>query len=415
MMNKIFYLPLAAAMITACASQKSKAIDANTSASTLVEQNNEKMNNEYDDANFMTAEKINEFGLDLFDRLNVNAEDEAIVSSPLGVTYVLSMLDNGAKGTGKQEIEDALGIDADAINDLSRKMIANSEEQKSSAVFSIANYLALNKDFTLKSNYKKQMLKYYQAGVDNLDFSSPSALQTINDWCSKNTGGMIPKFLESVDSDAKAYVLNALYFNGEWKKKFKATNSRQEDFTNEKGTNRKVKMMHQETKFDYAQNDTVQLLVMPYGEGDYEMIVALPQSGKTISDAISYLKKQSVSSLNRMTEQYRVNTYLPNFTTETKTDLNATLQALGIKAIYSDGSALSEISKESVVVSTILQKAKIEVSEEGTKAAAVTGAILLTSAMPQPVPTATFRADHPFVYLIVDNRSNVILFIGAYK
>lgn len=414
-MNKIYYLPLAAAMLTACASQKQKVVDASTSATAIVEKNNETMSNEYNDVNATTAEKINEFGLDLFARLNSNAAGESVISSPLGVTYVLAMLDNGATGAAKQEIEKALAVDDNAINDLSRKMIANSEKQKSSAVFSIANYLALNKDFTLKSKYKNNMATYYNAGVDNLDFSSPSALQTINKWCSKNTGGMIPKFLDSTNPDAKAYVLNALYFNGEWKKKFKAANTRSEDFTSENGQKRKVKMMHQENKFYYAANDTVQILSLPYGSGGYEMIVALPRSGKTISDAISYLKTQSLSSLNRMTEQYKVNTYLPNFTTESKIDLNATLQALGIKAIYNDGSSLSGISKENLVVSTVLQKAKIEVSEEGTKAAAVTGAMMLTSALPQPVPTATFRADHPFVYMIVDNRSSVILFIGAYK
>lgn len=415
-MNKTFTLALAAAMLSACASQRQKTVDADTSASTLIDQTNEKMNNVYDATNFSTAASINRFGLDLFGRLlNAASDGEAIVSSPLGVTYVLSMLDNGATGTAKQEIERALGIDADAINDLSRKMIANSEEQKSSAVFTIANYLALNKDFSLKSNYKKLVSRYYQAGADNLDFSSPSALQAINDWCSNNTGGMIPRFLEAVDPDARAYVLNALYFNGEWKRKFKAAYTTQEDFTNERGSVRKVEMMRQEAKFAYAHNDTVQLLSMPYGEGDYEMIVALPQGGKTIADAIGYLESQPLSSLRRSMSQYRVDTYLPRFTTETKTDLNATLQALGVRAIYADGSSLSGISGESLVVSTILQKAKIEVSEEGTRAAAVTGAMLLTSALPQPVPTATFRADHPFVYMIVDNRSGVILFVGGYR
>jgi len=414
-MNKIYYLPLAAAMLTACASQKQKAVDANTSATTLAQQNNEKMSNEYNGANATTAEKMNEFGLDLFTRLNANAANRSIISSPLGVTYVLAMLDNGATGAAKQEIENVLATSDDAINDLSRKMIANSEEQKSSAVFSIANYIALNKSFTLKSKYKTNMATYYNACVDNLDFSSPSALQTINDWCSKNTGGMIQKFLDSTNPDAKAYVLNALYFNGEWKKKFKVTNTRSDDFTSESGQKRKVKMMHQESKFYYAENDTTQLLTLPYDEGDYEMIVALPREGKTISDAINYLKTQNVGSLNRSTEEYKVDTYLPNFTTESKIDLNATLQALGVKAIFNDDSSLSGISKESVIVSQILQKAKIEVSEEGTKATAVTGAILVGSAMPRPVPTATFRADHPFVYMIVDNRSGIILFIGAYK
>lgn len=362
-----------------------------------------------------TAEEINKFGLDLFERLNANSGDESLVSSPLGVSYVLAMLDNGAVGAGKQEIGKALGIDVDAINELSRKMIANSEGQKSSAVFSIANYLALNKDFSLKSKYQKQMATYYNAGVENLDFASPTALQTINDWCSKNTGGMIPKFLDATNADAKAYVLNALYFNGEWKKKFNADNTREETFTSENGQKRRVKMMNQDAKFYYAENDTLQLLTLPYGVGEYEMIVALPRKGKTIGDAVSYLKTQSVSALNRMTDEYKVDTYLPNFTTESKHDLNATLQALGINAIFSDGSSLSGISKEALLVSQVLQKAKIEVSEEGTKAAAVTGAMLVGSAMPMPVPTATFCADHPFIYMIVDNRSNVVLFVGAYK
>lgn len=414
-MKKIYFLTLAAAMLSACASQKQKAIDASTSATTLVEQNNEKVNNDYNEANMTTSERINAFGLNLFERLNDNAGDESLVSSPLGVTYVLAMLDNGAAGNGKQEIEKALGMDADAINDLSRKMIANSEEQKGSAVFSIANYLALNKDFSLRSAYKKQMSTYFNAGVDNLDFSSPSALQAINSWCSKNTGGMIQKFLDTTNPEAKAYVLNALYFNGEWKKKFMEANTQQMDFTGESGQKRKVKMMHQQTKFYYAENDTAQLLTMPYGDGDYEMIVALPKEGKTIGDAIGYLKAQSLSNINSITMEYKVDTYLPNFTTESKFDLNATLQALGINAIFNDGSSLSGISEESLIVSMVMQKAKIEVSEEGTKAAAVTGAMMLTSALPHPVPTATFKADHPFVYMIVDNRSNAILFVGAYK
>lgn len=413
-MNKLFFLPLAAAMLSACASQKQKTIDANTSATTLVEQNNEKMNDEYNDNDMTTAEEINKFGLNLFERLN-NDNAESFVSSPIGVTYVLAMLDNGANGNGKQEIESTLGISDKAINDLSRKMIVNSEEQKASAVFNIANYMALNKDFSLKSNYKKQMAKYYQAGVDNLDFSSSSALNTINDWCSKNTDGMIPKFLDSVEPSARAYVLNALYFNGEWKKKFKAQNTAEEDFTSEDSSKRKVKMMHQTTKFDYAENDTLQLLIMPYGDGDYEMIVALPRSGKTIADAIAYLKANDISFINRSAEEYKVDTSLPNFTTETKTDLNATLQALGINAIFRDGSSLSGISNEELIVSKVMQKAKIEVSERGTKAAAVTGAMMVTSALPHPVPSAVFRADHPFVYMIVDNRSNAILFMGAYK
>lgn len=401
-------------MFTACASQKQKAIDANTSATALEQRYDERAGNEYNENDMDAAEGINKFGLALFARIN-DANGESFVCSPLGVTYVLAMLDNGATGIGKQEIESALGIDDKAVNELSRKMIANSEEQKSSAVFTIANYLALNKDLALKPNYKKQMQKFYQAGMDNLDFSSPSALQTINDWCSKNTGGMIPKFLDTVNPEARAYVLNALYFNGEWKKKFKVANTREEDFTSENSSMRKVKMMHQTAKFDYAENDTMQLLLMPYGEGDYEMLVALPRQGKTISDAIEYLKGKSVNRLNEMATEYKVTTSLPNFTTETKTDLNSIIQALGINAVFHDGSSLSEISKENLIVSKILQKAKIEVSENGTKAAAVTGAMMLTSALPHEVPTAIFRADHPFVYLIVDNRSNAILFTGTFK
>lgn len=413
-MNKLYFLPLAAAMLAACASQKSRQIDANTSATTLVEQNNEKANTEYTDDNMTTAEQINTFGINLFSRLN-DANSESFVCSPLGVTYVLAMLDNGATGTGKQEIESALGIGETAINDFASKLITNSEAQKSSADFSIANYLALNKDFSLKSNFKHKMSEYYRAGVDNLDFSSPAALQTINNWCSKNTGGMIQKFLDSLEPQARAIVLNALYFNGEWQDKFKTSDTSKATFTSEDSSKRQVDMMYQKTKLDYAENDTVQLLSLNYSKFCYKMIIALPKSGKTLSDAISYLKTTSIRDINSMSSEYRVSTFLPKFTTETRTDLNATLQAIGVNAIFSDGSSLSEISKENVVVSKVLQKAKIEVSEEGTKAAAVTGAIMLTSAMPHPVPTAIFRADHPFVYMIVDDRSGAILFAGAYK
>lgn len=414
-MKKIIYMLIAGTTLAACASQKPKTIDANTSATaTLPRQDNTSTSNYYDDADTKTADGINKFGLQLFERLS-NASDKSLVCSPLGVTYVLAVLDNGANGIGKKEIEGVLGCDKTALNDLARKMIANSEEQKSSAVFNIANYLALNKDFTLKSDYKSLVAKYYRAGTDNLDFSSPTALKTINEWCSKNTSGMIPKFLDSTDPNARAYVLNALYFNGEWEKKFKAENTQQEDFTNERGEMRKVKMMHQKSKFYYSANDTVQLLKMPYGEGDYEMIVALPRQGKTTADATDYLKNKSLAAINAISEEYKVDTYLPSFTTDTKTELNSVLQAMGINAIYSDGSSLSGISPESVIVSTILQKAKIEVSESGTKAAAVTGAMMVATAMPHPVPTATFRADHPFIYMIVDNRSGVILFIGKYK
>ena len=393
------------------------------------------------------ASDNNGFTLNFLKTVNdADKSGKSFIYSPLSITYVLGMVNDAATGQTEQELEQTLGFHQggiQAVNDYCKKLIEGLPKVDNKVTLNIANALFVNKNkATLQAQYQQDMQQYYNAKAENLDFNSPSALNTINDWCNDHTNGMIPKILDDIDAETLTYLLNAIYFKADWSSKFDQKNTKEETFHPEYeylmdiSKPIKLPMMHQNVLIWYLKNDIYSAVEMPYGNGSWDMTIMLPEEGKTTDDIIDYLAKIGWSTDNIIDNQwYEVNTpingarpyevdlKLPRFETASDTDdldigLIGLLEKTGIHLAFD--SYFAEIpnmcENGNVYISMMRQKAKIKVNEEGSEAAAVTiaGTKYTTAFIPEQYDKATFHANRPFVYVIREASSGVILFVGKF-
>ena len=370
------------------------------------------------------ANDNNGFTLNFLKTVNeADKSGKSFIYSPLSITYVLGMVNDAAIGQTEQELEQVLGFHQggiQAVNDYCKKLIDGLPKVDNKVTLNIANALFVNKNrATLKAQYQQDMKQYYDAQAENLDFNSPSTLSTINGWCNDHTNGMIPNILDEIDPATVTYLLNAIYFKADWASKFDQKNTKEETFTTENGKT-KLPLMHQKVLIKYLKNDIYTAVEMPYGNGYWDMTIMLPEEGKTTDDIINYLAKIGLSEASY---PHEVDLKLPRFETASDTNtldigLIGLLQKMGINLVFD--SYFAEIpnmcENGNVYISMMRQKAKIKVNEEGSEAAAVTiaGVKFTSSIEPEEYPKATFHANRPFVYVIREASSGVILFVGKF-
>lgn len=358
----------------------------------------------------------NDFALQLFGK--ISGFDSKVVS-PLSIDYLMGMLANGAEGATRDEILKAIkasGLSLDEVNNYYKVMMQKGSGSDESPVLSIANYMAVNKNVKIEDGFSRTVTDNYMAGMESLDFSSSKAVRRINEWCSKQTKGMVPRIIDSTDPSAVSYVMNAIYFNNTWVNQFDADDTRQECFQGYTRDIKKVMMMHQEHEFRYMSNDKLAAVSLPYGNGDYDMTVILPNNGLSVSDVMKPMSSKDLAAIDKAMTDCLVDLKLPRFTTETELPLNDVISELGAPTMFMPGKAdFSNMCKQDMHVSKMLQKAKIEVNERGTKAAAVTAAIMMMSALqPEQPKRVSFHANRPFAYIITDRANGAILFMGQF-
>ena len=174
-------------------------------------------------------------------------------------------------------------------------------------------------------------------------------------------------------------------------------------------------MMHRNDKYFFANSQDFDAVQIPYGDRSFQMMVLLPHEGKSIDDMMSTLTSAKLDQVRQSMDECLVDLKLPRFTTEVEQPLNEVISTLGAPSIFTARANFSHLANGNFFVSKMLQKAKIEVSEEGTKAAAVTVAIMTMSALAPDEPRRVdFHADHPFVYVISEAQTGAILFVGQY-
>ena len=372
------------------------------------------------------ASDNNGFTLNFLKTVNdADQSGKSFIYSPLSITYVLGMVNDAATGQTEQELEQTLGFHEggiQAVNDYCKKLIDGLPKVDNKVTLDIANAIFLNKDYTLKKQFQKDMQTNYDAKAEALDFSSSKTLSHINDWCNKKTNGMIPSILDEVKPNMVSYLLNAIYFKADWTTKFDKKNTKEESFTTEKG-NTKLPLMHQNVRIQYVNNGLFSAVMIPYGNSYWNMTVLLPEEGNTADDVINYIAENGINHSDF--RAYEVDLKLPRFETSSDTDqlgvekgLVGLMQRMGIHLAFDENFA--EIPNmcegRQLYISMMRQKAKIKVNEEGSEAAAVTvaGMANCTSAAPMDYPKATFHANHPFVYCISEASSGVILFVGKF-
>ena len=388
------------------------------------------------------ANDNNQFTLNFLKTVNdVDKSGKSFIYSPLSITYVLGMVNDAATGETEKELEQTLGFHEGgikAVNEYCKKLIDGLPKVDERVKLNIANAIFLNKNYTLKSQFGQDMQTYYDAKAEALDFSSPQTLSLINSWCSDKTNGMIPTILDEVNPNMMSYLLNAIYFKADWASKFDQNNTREETFAKENGST-ELPMMHQNVLIQYLNNDIFSAVKIPYGSGLWNMMVLLPEEGKTTDDVINHFATCGLSGVEglicQITEDniatmkknyfspYEVDLKLPRFETSSDTDklgieggLVGLMKNMGINLAFDSYFAeIPNMCEVPVYIAMMRQKAKIKVNEEGSEAAAVTVAGMIEmSAMPMEYPKATFHANRPFVYVIQEASSGVILFVGKF-
>ena len=340
------------------------------------------------------------------------------------------MLNNGAAGETLAQINKVLGFEksgADSINAFCYKMLSMSSNTDPLTKVMIANNIYVNKDYELNPNFVQKVRTFYNAEPETRDFEDGQTMDVINQWASDHTEQMIQKVLdeESYDSDAVSYLLNAIYFKGTWTYKFDKAMTRNEEFIR-LGRNEELlylPMMHQLAELEYAESDDFQALRLPYGSMKYDdlspnnssfvMTVLLPKA--QTSDLPKVPTAQEWQQLNQKMHITQTDVKLPRFESDTDIDLKPIMMKLGMPDAFDMLKAdFPYFCNTEVYISLMKQVAKIKLDEEGPEAAAVTVIAVNEKASVSGPDYVTFHANHPFLYVISEQQTGAVFFIGRY-
>lgn len=362
---------------------------------------------------------INEFSMNMYSALPA---DTNIFYSPYSIASALSMLDVGAGGATKNELENALGItDLDEWNDEMKAYL--SKDWSQNTFVNTANSIWMNKGTTWAANINSDFLTpakdYYSGEVYEADFDGQAdkVVQNVNNWVSDNTNKMIPEILKDIPGGTVMMLINAVYFEGKWDTPFTENQTFQGSFY---GTDKEsvVDMMHLYGEhFAYMDNGEIKGIVLPYDGDNVVMKVFLPTSDdgdiNELFDKLSNEEKQKlISSLDDASNVEIDTLQLPKFTDEQRINgLDDILKNMGIQSAYSESADFSKIA-DGIAVSSVNHRAKVIVDENGTKAAAETDIMIKETAMMPSEETYNFIVDKPFVYVIEDRSTGMILFMG---
>ncbi|XP_076139101.1 glia-derived nexin [Alosa pseudoharengus] len=364
------------------------------------------------------GERGSDLGLQVFGQVAQASPKDNVLLSPHGVASILGMLLPGAHGNTRSQLLNGLRYKKNGPYKMLRKLHKALTGRPNADVVVIANGLFPQSGFDIKPDFLSANRENFLSESRALDFSQPQqAAATINDWVSNRTRGHIPSLVSEDMLDpsmTRLVVVNCIYFKGLWKSRFQPQNTRPRPFTRPDGTTTKVPMMSQLSVFNIGLMATPEglkykVIELPYHGDSLSMLIALPAEEDTpLAAILPHISTATVQSWTNQMAQRKIRLLLPKFTVEAEVDLEAPLSALGISDLFSEDKAdFRHLSEEPVFVSKALQKAKIEINEDGTKAAAATTAILLARSSPPWV-----SVDRPFLFFIRHNPTGTILFTG---
>lgn len=353
----------------------------------------------------------NSFGIELFREVALK-DDNNLMLSPLSASTAISMLLNGCDGETYTQIRDMLGYDGltlDEINENYNSLVSQLLTVDPAVQLSLANSVWYRQDFDVKQTFLDRMNAAFKAKTEALDFLSPSALSTINNWAKDNTNGKIEKVLEEINPDAVMFLMNALYFKGDWTYKFDKNLTAQRLFYPQNSNPKNVEMMHSEMPFRMYSGNGFRAIELPYGQQNFAMVVILPDGPLN-----GYLESFSgnnwdviTASLDAMSPA-TAEVSLPKFKFDFDKVLNEQLKSLGMTDAFNPYAAnLSGISDDNIYVDFVQQNTFVDVNEQGTEAAAVTTVGINYTSMPESIVV-----NRPFIFAIRERTTNTLLFIG---
>ncbi|XP_052473835.1 leukocyte elastase inhibitor [Carassius gibelio] len=386
------------------------------------------------------SEANTQFSLNLFKNISEGNPSKNVFYSPISISFALAMLSLGAKGNTAAQIFKVLGftnppthcetpvtdVSMDQIHSGFNKLMSELNKPGAPYVLSLANRIYAEQSYRFVEKFLNDIKNYYEAKLEEVDFKmkSEAARVDINKWVEEKTQGKIKNLLppRSIDASTKLVLVNAIYFKGNWEKKFPKEATSDGQFKLNKAQTKPVKMMNQKAEFPLAFIPELnsQVLELPYIGKNLSMLIILPneiQDQTTglqkLEKALTYEKLMEWTKPSKMRQQ-EVEVSLPRFKMEESYDLKSLLISMGMEDVFDPQKVnLSGMSPNNdLVVSKVIHKAFVEVNEEGTEAAAATGVIIIRLSL--PLNPKTFTADHPFLFFIRHNPSNSILFYGRF-
>ena len=359
------------------------------------------------------VEADNAFGLDLFKALNETEEGNFNIS-PLSVSLALAMTYNGAEGETKMAMEEAMrltGLSTDEINQSYQSLVKALLEADSKVTMEVAQSIWCRLGYNVLDDFINVNQTYYDAEVRELDFSRSDAKDIMNGWIEDKTHNKIKNMITEVSPSHVMFLINAIYFNGEWQHKFDKENTQKRAFKIKDDQTVQVDMMQKEDSVLMTSNDLFSAIQMPYGRGNFNMVVLLPNEGKTCNELISSLSSDNWKVLmQNFVPANNVDIWLPKFKDDYKIKLNDVLSAMGMEVAFTPSADFSGINGNGGIwIDYVLHQTFIDVSEKGTEAAAATVVAMIETAMPS---TPQFHADRPFIYAITEKETGAILFMG---
>ena len=362
------------------------------------------------------VDSANKFAFDLFvPIITENQGAENIMISPFSITSALSMTLNGAAGETFEAMKSGLRYDSETIeeiNDTYLKLMKDMVPVDSRVVMEIANSVWVDNKLTVKQAFMTALETYYLAEARNIDVLDPASVDEVNGWISDKTNDKIQKMLESLDPDIAMLLINAVYFNGKWRYQFDKENTHDRSFYVIPEAPVEVPMMFQKEKFAVTKAGNSTLVELPYGQGNYSMVVMLPDEGVSTAEAASHLSSKNWAQWMQYLSQgtTEVELSLPKFKYEYKRELNDDLKNLGMGIAFDpDNADFSNISDRDLFISFVLHQTFIETNEEGTEAAAATVVGISVTSVPM---TNVININRPFLYFIRETTTGTIVFMG---
>jgi serpin B len=374
----------------------------------------------------------NKFALELFSKLQ--SKKGNLFFSPYSISTALAMAHAGARTQTESQMAGVLHfpVSANRRTDSASKILLDRQQfaaefgniikdlnkrgQKGAYTLIVANALWGQKDYGFLKEFLELIESSYDGRLNEVDFvkAAESARKTINAWVEKKTNGKIKNLISQgvLDSMTRLVLTNAIYFKGNWARQFEEKRTQDAPFTLAEGQKIDVAMMYQKAEFGYMETDTFQALELPYVDQELSMVILLPKEFDALGEFEKTLAPENLTQWLTNIHKREVVVFVPKFKMTSQFSLASVLTSMGMEDAFSSDADFSGMDgKRDLFISAVIHKAYVEVNEEGTEAAAATGVVMrLTSVGPAQIPI--FRADHPFLFLIRDNLTGSILFIG---
>lgn len=361
----------------------------------------------------------NNFSSSLLREINRDAyADSNIFISPLSASMALGMTMNGTAGATYDEMRTSLGF-----GQLSREEILRSYRDLITLLrgldprvdFRIANAIWYRDTFgpAIEPSFLDEARDFFDAKAQGLDFASPAAVTTVNQWADASTNGRIRRVIDRIDDELVMLLANAIYFKGDWRQAFKPASTRPGTFTTHRGTSVQVPMMSRMGTARVATVGGRTVVELGYGGDAFAMTIVLPAQGESVNTLADALTPQAWNTLTATLVDGDVDLTLPKFTLEWEKFLNEDLQAMGMQSAFRPGVAdftrLSSRHARELYIDFVKQNTFVDVNEVGTEAAAVTVVGIGLVSAPQ---RTVVRVDRPFVFTIRERLSGTVLFVG---